>query len=217
MGENAVQTFRSSFNAIWGLIMSAYPPKHHQETDLTHLLEVVKAYPLATVISVKDNNPIVTHLPLIYEAGKLIGHIDRNNPQAELLKKGHPVTLIFSGPQCYISPSIYTTNQLPTWNYIKVHVTGTAFEITNLETVKQSMIAMTEFLEAPEYKYVLDMDNDKMNQFINYVLGFEINITSWEGKFKLSQDKKPQDMANARAELLRANQESIKTFLDSVF
>jgi transcriptional regulator len=46
---------------------------------------------------------------------------------------------------------------------------------------------------------------------------FEITITDWEGKFKLSQDKKPRDIANAREELLRANQESIKTFLDTVF
>jgi transcriptional regulator len=46
---------------------------------------------------------------------------------------------------------------------------------------------------------------------------FEIDITSWEGKFKLSQDKKPSDIERARQELIRANQESIKQFLDKVF
>ena len=79
------------------------------------------------------------------------------------------------------------------------------------------MITMTEFLEAPEHKYVLDLDNSRMEQFISYVVGFEIEITNWEGKFKLSQDKNPQDLENAKAELIRANQESIKQFLDSVF
>jgi transcriptional regulator len=197
--------------------MSQYPPKHHLDNDKLHMLEVIKTYPLATVISVKDNVPIITHLPLIYDEGKLIGHLDKNNPQAELLKNGQSVTVIFSGPQCYISPSIYNTSQLPTWNYIKVHVTGVANEINNLETIKHSMIAMTSFLEAPDHKYVLDLDNNKMSQFINYVVGFEIDIQSWEGKFKLSQDKIPQDMANAKAELLRTNQESIKTFLNSIF
>jgi transcriptional regulator len=181
------------------------------------MIEVIKTYPLATVISVKDHTPVITHLPLIYEAGKLIGHLDKNNPHAKLIKNGNPVTVIFSGPQCYISPSIYTTNQLPTWNYIKVHVTGTANEITNPDSIKQSMVAMTSFLEAPEHNYVLDLDNEKMAQFINYVVGFEIDIQTWEGKFKLSQDKISLDMANAKAELLSVNQESIKTFLDSIF
>ena len=197
--------------------MNSYPPKHHQDTDINHLIEVIKTYPLATVISVKDHEPVITHLPLIYENGKLIGHLDRNNPHTELLKNEHPVTLIFSGPQCYISPSIYTTTQLPTWNYIKVHVTGVVHEIENPETIKQSMITMTEFLEAPDHKYKLTLDNSKMDQFINYVVGFEVEIISWEGKLKLSQDKIPQDMENAKNELIRINQESIKGFLDKVF
>ena len=46
---------------------------------------------------------------------------------------------------------------------------------------------------------------------------FEITITHWEGKFKLSQDKKPRDIKAAREELVRSNQESIKHFLDKVF
>ncbi|SFC82668.1 Putative FMN-binding domain-containing protein [Algibacter pectinivorans] len=93
----------------------SYPPKHHQDNTITHLIEVIKTYPLATLISVKDNVPYITHLPLIYnKSGKLIGHIDSNNPQAELLKNNNDITIIFSGPQCYISPSIYTTKQLPT-------------------------------------------------------------------------------------------------------
>ena len=46
---------------------------------------------------------------------------------------------------------------------------------------------------------------------------FEITITKWEGKFKLSQDKKPRDIENAKNELIRFNQESIKTFLEKVF
>ena len=77
--------------------------------------------------------------------------------------------------------------------------------------------AVDEFLEAPEHNYILAPDNPKMAQFINYVKGFEIDIRHWEGKFKLSQDKKPQDIENARNELVRANQESIKAFLDQVF
>lgn len=182
------------------------------------MIEVIKNYPLATAISVKDDEPFVTHLPLIYrEDGKLIGHIDKFNPQTELLKDDKPITIIFSGPQCYISPSIYSTTQLPTWNYIKVHLKGTVKRIESKEALKTSLIKMTEFLEAPEHKYVLEADNPSMDRNLDYIKMFEISIDEWEGKFKLSQDKNPIDIANAKAELIRANQQSIKGFLDSIF
>ena len=196
-----------------------YPPKKHQDSDKKHLIEVIKTYPLATVISVKDNTPLITHLPLIYRAsdGKLVGHIDIYNPQTELLKDLNEVTLIFSGPQCYISPSIYTTTQLPTWNYIKVHLTGTVQRIENKAELKQSLIDMTSFLEAPDHKYVLEADNPRLDKNLDYIKLFEITIKTWEGKFKLSQDKKPKDTENARLELLKTNQEQVKMFLDQVF
>ena len=196
-----------------------YPPKHHQDNNINHMIEVIKTYPLATLISVKNNEPLITHLPLIYDetTGNLIGHIDLYNPQAELLKNNQPVTIIFSGPQCYISPSIYTTTQLPTWNYIKVHLKGHVKSINDSEAIKNSMIKMTEFLEQPDHKYVLEPDNPRMDGAINYVKGFEISVTHWEGKFKLSQDKKPKDIKNAREQLIKTNQESIANFLTKVF
>jgi len=194
-----------------------YPPQHHQDDNINHMIDVIKTYPLATVISVKDNEPVITHLPLIYREGKLIGHIDKFNPQAELLKDDNEITLIFSGPQCYISPSVYTTTQLPTWNYIKVHLKGTVKAIESKDALKESLIKMTEFLEQPEHKYILEPDNPRMDDFINYIKMFEITITKWEGKFKLSQDKNPRDIENAKNELIRFNQESIKTFLEKVF
>ncbi len=180
---------------------------------------MIKTYPLATVISVKNNTPLITHLPLIYreEDGKLIGHIDIYNPQTNLLKEQNKVTVLFSGPECYISPSIYTTTQLPTWNYIKVHLTGTVTQIENKAELKQSLITMTQFLEAPDHKYTLEEDNPRLDKNLEYIKLFEISIDTWEGKFKLSQDKKPKDKANARQELLRANQQSIKHFLDKIF
>lgn len=196
-----------------------YPPPHHQDQDKSHMLEVLKAYPLATVISVKDNSPLVTHMPLIYreEDGKLIGHIDIYNPQTPLMKDDNEVTLIFNGPQCYISPTVYTTTQLPTWNYIKVHLKGTVKAIESKEALQESLIKMTEFMEQPDHKYVLEPDNPKMARSINYIKMFEITITNWEGKFKLSQDKKKTDTENAKAELIRANKLSIEGFLDKVF
>lgn len=181
------------------------------------MLEVIKTYPLATVISVSENQPYITHLPLVYKDNILVGHIDKFNPQAALLKENREVTVIFSGPNCYISPSVYTTKQLPTWNYIKVHLKGTVKAIKSKEALKHSLIEMTEFLEAPDHKYILDSDNKRMEAALDYIDMFEIEITDWEGKFKLSQDKKTADKTNARNELLRANKENIEAFLGTVF
>lgn len=194
-----------------------YPPKHHQDDNKDHLIEVIKTYPLATLISVENNEPLITHLPLILEGEKLIGHIDIYNPQAKLLKDNIDVTIIFAGPQCYISPSIYSTTQLPTWNYIKLHLKGKVKAIEIKAALKQSLITMTEFLEAPDHNYVLEADNPRLDRNLDYIEMFEIDITSWEGKFKLSQDKKPKDTERARQELIRANQESVKQFLDNIF
>ena len=194
-----------------------YPPKHHQDDNKDHLIEVIKTYPLATLISVENNEPLITHLPLILEGEKLIGHIDIYNPQAKLLKDNIDVTIIFAGPQCYISPSIYSTTQLPTWNYIKLHLKGKVKAIESKAALKQSLITMTEFLEAPDHNYVLEADNPRLDRNLDYIEMFEIDITSWEGKFKLSQDKKPKDTERARQELIRANQESVKQFLDNIF
>ena len=198
--------------------MSNYPPKHHQDNNTNHMIEVIRTYPLATVISVKDNEPLITHIPLIYRKsdGKLIGHIDVFNPQTELMKNDNEVTLIFSGPQCYISPSIYKTKQLPTWNYIKVHLKGKVKAIESKEALKKSLIDMTKFLEAPEYNYILEPDNPRMDGALNYIKMFEVTITNWEGKFKLSQDKNTADKDNAAKELISSNQKSIKLFLEKV-
>ncbi|TJY37159.1 FMN-binding negative transcriptional regulator [Pontimicrobium aquaticum] len=199
--------------------MSKYPPPHHLDHDKNNMIEVIKAYPLATVISVHNNEPLVTHMPLIYRDidGKLIGHIDIYNPQTKLMRDDNEVTIIFSGPQCYISPSIYTTTQLPTWNYIKLHLKGSVKAIESKDALKESLIIMTEFLEQPDQNYVLDADNPRMDANLDYIKMFEITITNWEGKFKLSQDKNKRDIEAAKQELIRANQHNIEPFLNKVF
>ncbi|MBR9757743.1 MAG: FMN-binding negative transcriptional regulator [Algicola sp.] len=194
----------------------AYPPKIHQDDNKDHMLAVIQQFPLATVISVKDNEALVTHLPLIYKNGKLVGHLDKFNPQAEVLQNNQPVTVIFSGPQCYISPSIYKTEQLPTWNYVKVHLKGSATAIETPEAIKQSMLDMTTFLE-PENAYVLKANDPKMEAYLPYVKGFEITISHWEGKFKLSQNRNKEDFELATQELMKRHRESLSLFFKKLF
>lgn len=199
--------------------MNNYPPQYHQSKDKEKLIAVVKKYPLASIISVSDGKPLITHLPVIYneKTGTLVGHIDKNNPQAKFLQKNKEVNLIFKGPDTYISPSVYTTIQLPTWNYIIVHIKGIATSITDPEKAKQTLVDMTSCLEAPEHLYRLDMNDSKMERAINYIHAFEIEITSWEGKFKLSQDKCDKDQEHAKQELIKKSSTNHTGFINEIY
>ena len=198
-----------------------YPPPHHQEANFENVITTIKTFPLATLISIKEERPLITHLPLLYESdsgyGKLIGHLDKSNPQIESLRDNQKCTILFHGPDTYISPSIYTTTQLPTWNYIKVHLEGTVKRIEENEKVKESIMQLTSFLEGEDPKYVLKKDNPRMEAFINYIVGFEIKITQWEGKFKLSQDKISKDRINAREALYHNHQPAMKSYLENIY
>ena len=196
-----------------------YPPPHHQSHDIEKMISVIKNYPLGMLVTAKDKNPFITHIPFIYNQNskKLIAHLDRSNPQLETLLDGADVTVVFKGPDTYISPSIYTTSQLPTWNYIIVHITGKLKLLHDAESVKQTMIDMTEILEGKDHNYILEKDDSRMDRLINYIQAFEIEITNWEGKFKLSQDKNATDFENAKLELIKNSGKDVSGFIDEIY
>jgi transcriptional regulator len=196
-----------------------YPPPYHQTQDQQKMIALMKAFPFAMLVSAKEGTPFVTHIPIIYndETGKLVAHIDKYNPQVETLIDGAEVTVVFKGPDTYISPSVYTTKQLPTWNYIIVHITGTLTLINDPEAAKDTMVAMTKYLEGPEQKFVLKKDDKRMKRAINYIQAFDITITHWDGKLKLSQDKIAQDQENAKQVLLKKSSKNIAGFIESMY
>lgn len=196
-----------------------YPPPYHQSDDFQKMIAVIKQYPLGMLLTVRNGKPLVTHIPIIYNetTGKLVAHIDKQNPQVETLTDGAEVTVVFKGPDTYISPSVYTTKQLPTWNYIIVHITGTIHLINEAEAAKETMISMTHFLEEPDHKFVLERDDIRMDRMIHYIQAFDITITNWEGKFKLSQDKNPQDFENAKQVLIKKSGSLVTGFIDRIY
>ncbi|MCB0455259.1 MAG: FMN-binding negative transcriptional regulator [Aequorivita sp.] len=196
-----------------------YPPPHHQSNDIEKMISVIKHYPFGMLVTANEGKPFVTHIPFIYNetSKKLVAHIDLSNPQVETLKNGAEVTVVFKGPDTYISPSVYTTPHFPTWNYIIVHITGKINLINEPEAAKQTMIAMTEFLEGKEQKFILKKDDPRLDHFINYIQAFEIEITNWEGKFKLSQDKIPQDFENAKQELMKNSGKDASGFIENIY
>ena len=201
--------------------MSTYPPAHHQEAHFKNIIQTLKTFPLATLITVENESPVITHLPLRYVAnmgyGKLIGHIDVNNPQVPHLTEGSQVTVLFNGPDTYISPSIYTTSQLPTWNYIKVHLETKVVKTLTNEELKSEMVALTSFLEGKEQRYRLEQTDPRIETFVNYVTGFELQITAWEGKFKLSQDKNSSDQEQAKQALTNNYADLMEDYLSAIY
>ena len=191
-----------------------YPPEHHQEDRFENALELIKMYPLATVITSSSNKVLSTHIPLVYSdkgtLGTLVGHLDKFNPQINHFEdKDHDLEIIFHGPEVYISPSKYSTTQLPTWNYFKVHLRGKIILKKELQDVKESLIAMTAFLEGEKPNYVLDENNPRMHAALDYIVGFHIKISSWEGKYKISQDKKKEDRKRAKQALIEGQSDVI--------
>lgn len=179
-----------------------YPPPHHQESNFENIIALMQTYPLATIITAKNEDILSSHTPLIYQAnnelGRLIGHLDKYNPQLDHFRSNEKVELIFNGPQVYISPSVYGTTQLPTWNYFKAHLKGRIKIEDDQEKVKQSLINMTAFLEGENPSYTLESNNPRMAAALDYIVGFHIEIDSWEGKYKISQDKRKDDQLRAK-------------------
>lgn len=184
-----------------------YPPPHHQEANFENCIYLAQSFPLATVISATGGVIRTSHLPLIYQKnnplGNFVGHIDIYNPQRTALEEQKELELIFHGPETYISPTVYHSKQLPTWNYFKAHFKGIPRVITDKAKVQKSLIEMTRFLEGSAQAYRLQPDNPRMEAALPYIIGFEVVITHWEGKHKISQDKHLRDQAEAKNELVQ--------------
>jgi transcriptional regulator len=197
-----------------------YPPVHHQEGNYKNIVQLMQMYPLATIHSCVNNEMESTHTPLVYQAneklGVLIGHIDKYNPQVRHFKEDIEVQIIFNGPQVYISPSVYSSTQLPTWNYFKAHLKGKLILENEREKVRRSLINMTAFLEGDQPNYILEPDNPRMETALDYIVGFRIEINSWEGKYKISQDKKKEDQKRAMI-AMQAAQENTEKEVDLLY
>ena len=197
-----------------------YPPKHHIESNNEKSYRVIEEYSFATVISRTEDDLIVTQIPLILnrskgKLGTLVGHIDRNNPHVAYLNNASS-RVIFHGPNTYISPTVYKSSQLPTWNSISVHIKGTVRINNSIEKVRDSIVDMTSFLENEVEPFLLKTNNNKMNGLLTYIVGFEIEIEEIIGRFKLSQDKSPKDIELAKQHLIMKTKSGSEVLINSM-
>ncbi len=173
-----------------------YVPDSFAETNLNKLHDFIEQHSFATLVSDLDNEPFASHLPLLLDRnqgkkGQLIGHFAKANPQSQTAQHQKMLT-IFHGPHTYISPTWYqSSNTVPTWNYLAVHVYGTYCVIDDPEELKDVIERYVTFYEAsqPDPWSLQNIDPDFTNQLLKAIVGFRINIERIEGKFKLNQNQ----------------------------
>ncbi len=183
-----------------------YTPAAFEEADPARIHEIVRRYPFSTLLTTDGRSVLGSHLPLLLRAdphgkphGQLAGHLARANRQWEQFAEGREVLAIFHGPHAYVSPSWYQDPQnVPTWNYVAVHAYGIARvhdDPARLLALVQQMVAV---FEAPLPRpWRLDAADEFVAKLLQAIVGFEIEVTRWEAKLKLSQNRSPQDRAGA--------------------
>ena len=176
-----------------------YLPRHFENTDVARSLALVRAHPLATMISVdEDGSPFVSHLPLIveHEGDGLvcIGHLSRANLHWKLLG-GRNATAIFHGPEAYITPSWYAQNSVPTWNYVVVHVRGVVTLIEDRAGIVRCLEALTATVEKGPDAWRFWIPENLRNTLESAIVGFHMSVETIQSKFKLSQNRSEADRA----------------------
>ena len=177
-----------------------YLPPAFAESNPEALHELIEASGFATLISPDADDPMITHLPLLLDrargaAGTLIGHVARGNPHWRKLMEQPQVLAVFHGPHTYVSPSWYGVHpSVPTWNYAVVHVRGRARMIEDpaaLEALVRRLVATFENPRLVPWR--MELPEDYQRGMIGGIVGFEIEISQLNGKFKLSQNRTRED------------------------
>ena len=182
-----------------------YLPKHFVVDDLNLLSQLISEYPLATIVGNLDEQLEINHLPLMLsqDKTKLYGHIARVNPLVKIATSNKPnVTAIFHGPNAYVTPAWYPSKKesgkvVPTWNYAVVHAQGNIKLIEDAHWLRNHVAQMTNIHE-PSYQSDWKLDdapNEYVEMMLKAIVGIEIEVQNLTGKFKLSQNRPPQDYA----------------------
>ncbi len=203
-----------------------YLPKHFAETELDTLHALIRANPLATLVTHGLDGLEANHVPLHLDPdsgpnGTLRGHIARANPLFRNGTQGE-ILVIFQGPHSYISPSGYATKAehgrvVPTWNYTAVHAYGRLQLIEDSDWLLAQLTTLTAAHEAPLAQpwAVSDAPVDYIEKMLGAIVGIEIAIDRLIGKWKVSQNQPAANQASLieafagqpMAELIRQRQQ----------
>ena len=161
------------------------------------IVDFMKRFSFATLITSKNDLPIATHLPFVIKEENdklfLYSHVAKQNEQWKHIEDSM-VLVIFTEPHAYISPTNYEKEvNVPTWNYISVHAYGKGQLITRHEDIIHLLESTIDSYEA-SYREQWNRLPEKyrLGQMMG-IVGFKVEVTEIQAKEKLSQNKTPNE------------------------
>ncbi|MFZ0599119.1 MAG: FMN-binding negative transcriptional regulator [Flavobacterium sp.] len=183
-----------------------YTPNIYKDEDPESIRTFLKENSFGILVNQTHGKFCATHIPIELEnnaEGKEIleGHISKLNPQAEGFAENDQVLAIFSGPHSYISSSWYDHENVPTWNYIAVHVYG-RIKIVGYETGVEQLKKLVDKYESNSANPVRVEDlSVKTMREARGIFAFEIEIDEIQATRKLSQNRDDHNYKNIISEL----------------
>lgn len=183
-----------------------YIPDLYKNENEDEIKKFLQENSFGILINPSHGKLCATHIPLELDKndqGKdiLQGHISKENPQWEGFETDMEVLAVFSGPHSYISSSWYDHENVPTWNYLAVHVYG-KIKIIEGEAVIDSLRKLVDKYEKNSEKPVRIEDLSKKTMMqARGIVGFEIEITDIQAMKKLSQNRDSKNYQNIISEL----------------
>jgi transcriptional regulator len=176
-----------------------YIPKAHRVEDLKLLHDFMDDYAFVDLVTSSPTLRI-THIPVLVDRapgnyGKILGHVSRQNPQSQAFDGRQTGVIVFRGPHGYISPTWYAKKEaVPTWNFAVVHATGRPAAITDKTALHKLLGRLIEKFEGTEgsgYDFS-KLPESYVSPMLGGIVGFEMQIDSLEGKFKLGAQRHRQ-------------------------
>jgi transcriptional regulator len=165
-------------------------------------MQFVRDRAFGVMIAVDGAHPVAVHVPFLVETKndgslRLEAHVARANPFHETIARAPSVLITVSGPDAYISPDWYVAkDQVPTWNYIAVHLRGTA-RILSADAAAGHSDRLSAAFEArlvPKPPWRAEkMSQDKRRAMLAAIVAFELEVTGFDASWKLGQHKPRAD------------------------
>lgn len=183
-----------------------YIPSAFSIAERSELFGMIRACGLATFITAGPEGPMVTPLPLLFDAdegefGTLYGHVARANPHWRSPVVGDAIAL-FAGPDAYVSPGWYASKAehgkvVPTWNYEIIEARGPVDFFDDKARLLDLVSRLTDLHEGKRGMRwrVDDAPDDFIDMQLRAIVGLRLPITSLQGKRKMSQNRNAQDRA----------------------
>ena len=173
-----------------------YNVPYFKAADNEEVIKFMHQHPFIILCGVDANNqPVATHIPVLIEERSdklfLLAHVMRKQTHTKAFENNPSVLAIFSGAHTYVSASWYSNPQsAATWNYQAVHAKG-VLRFLDDDGLHQLLTKLTEKFENNQHSpsLVQHMDEAYVKNMMKAIIAFEIEITSVEHVFKLSQNK----------------------------